>query len=291
MQYSGLLQIIVTIELGVFAVLGKAMVLSTTKGNHVYYDRVDIQTSSSTIVNYIASICFVSSFVPIYFAALLQIYVMKKILDDRDTKSRRVVLQYPHIIFALAYFTGVLFMVSFAIEAYYSDKQYFTVAGVYIVPNIQYYTMKIMYLFGLLITVIACGLSLQSFKLLQANKEKMFAAARKSNVPNYVIYQVLQIGYTLPIIGFSKGFELLMWYYPSPVNVYYGTFGMVIFSLTPLLAFIGNGAHKNIYPHVPLFSGFLEKMFAAITSKNNDVKLKLVVVTNDSLANSTLKAK
>ncbi|KAJ3269078.1 hypothetical protein HDV01_001886 [Terramyces sp. JEL0728] len=267
MQYSGLLQITVTIGLGLYSIMGKSMTIYTSwKDKVLYYDQIDIQTSNCEIISYISCICFTMCFVPIYMAALLQIYVMGKILDENDNFARRMIVERPNFVFGLGYLPGPIFLAGFIVESTFTpSKRFYSIVGVNIVPNINFYTIKIMYLVGISITIMACILSLKSIRLLEANKERMFAAAKKSHVPNYVVYQVLQIGYTLPIIGFTKGFELLMWYNPSSLNLYYGIFGMIVSSTTPLLGFIGNGAHKNIYPKVPIFGRFLKVMFEVIT--------------------------
>ncbi|KAJ3318232.1 hypothetical protein HDV06_000725 [Boothiomyces sp. JEL0866] len=41
------------------------------------------------------------------------------------------------------------------------------------------------------------------------------------------------------------------------------TFAMVIISISPFLAFVNNGSHKNIYPLVPIFSKQLEKIYVS----------------------------
>ncbi|KAJ3269079.1 hypothetical protein HDV01_001887 [Terramyces sp. JEL0728] len=110
-------------------------------------------------------------------------------------------------------------------------------------------------------------MSMKCYKALSWNRENMFAAAKKSKVPNFVVFQVLEVGYGMPIVGLSKGLELLMWYYPTPANIYYGTFCMILLTISPFGGFISNGAHINIYPYVPFFGWILEKAYKNIIKK------------------------
>jgi hypothetical protein len=80
----------------------------------------------------------------------------------------------------------------------------------------------IAYILAILITLYGLYCSLRTYNNLKENFKRMIETAQKSGISGYVIFQVLQIGYTMPIVGFVKGFELLIWIFPSVINVYYG---------------------------------------------------------------------
>ncbi|KAJ3318239.1 hypothetical protein HDV06_000742 [Boothiomyces sp. JEL0866] len=269
MQYSGVLQISVTVGLCLFSVICKTMAIGANwESKVIFYDYPNIQQSENVMLNYLASCLFSLCFSPIYTAGLLQVFAMGKVLETSDSSLRRFIVNNPIFVFGLGYLPGLIFTTAILIESHFTNiDPKFTVVGCYVIPNIDLYSFKLMYIVALLFTFIASGISRKCFGLLKINKEKMFAAAKKSNVPNYVIFQVLQAGYSLPVVGLLKGFEMLMWYFPSVLNIYYCTLGLIVFTITPLLGFISNGAHQNIYPNVPVFSSFLGKVYGNIIKK------------------------
>jgi hypothetical protein len=83
------------------------------------------------------------------------------------------------------------------------------------------------------------------------------------------VFQVFQLGYLLPFVGFIKAFELLIWIFPSFLNVYLGIFGLFILMIVPFLTFFNNGSHKAVYPLVPLFGSLLEKVHLMASDEKN----------------------
>ncbi|KAJ3311357.1 hypothetical protein HDV04_004069 [Boothiomyces sp. JEL0838] len=103
---------------------------------------------------------------------------------------------------------------------------------------------------------------------IEVHVRDMPIVTKKSNVPNYVLFQTLEAGYALPILGLLKAMELLIWTFPSPLNVYYSAFIACLMSIAPIHTFLSNGANKTIYPYVPFVSGVLEHSYRKIVQKN-----------------------
>ncbi|KAJ3317767.1 hypothetical protein HDV06_001250 [Boothiomyces sp. JEL0866] len=249
--------------------------LMTYNWNALYFDQRDLAVTKTVWLQYLIVTFYVLSYAPIYISGFLQIFALKYILEDVDGYMRRAIIDTPALVYSSGLIPGVLFSILYWIEVYCRDMKIFMVMGYYIGPNIYSITFIVMVIFAMSLTMFGCYLSYVSFQQLKKNKEKMLAAARKSNVPNFVVFQVLGIGYSLPFVGFLKGLELLIWYYPSPINIYVSVFGMFLLVITPFNTFYLNGTHKNVYPLVPLVSWLLKLNYESVIKKEQEpVKVK-----------------
>ncbi|KAJ3309053.1 hypothetical protein HDV04_000520 [Boothiomyces sp. JEL0838] len=242
--------------------------------NALYFDQRDLAITKTVWLQYLIVTFYVLSYAPIYISGFLQIVALKYILEDVDGYIRRAIIDTPIIVYSLGLIPGIIFSIIYWIEVYIRGLQIYTVMGYYIGPNIFSVTFITMVAFAMTLTLYGCFLSYLSFQKLKRNREKMLAAAKKSNVPNFVVFQVLGIGLTLPFIGFLKGVELLIWYYPSPANIYISCIGMLVLVITPYNTFYLNGTHKNVYPLVPLVSWILKLNYESVIKKESVSKVR-----------------
>ncbi|KAJ3273541.1 hypothetical protein HDV01_004308 [Terramyces sp. JEL0728] len=261
MQYSSILQIFCTIGFSIYSIIGKHELIASNS-SFLFFDQADLANSNNSTVHYICATILILICMPIYAAGLLQVLVVDAILKDRNTFVRKTLFESPIFFFSLGIIPGIFSVVCYYIELLLRpDMPVFSINGCIIAPHNLSVVLIANYIISLLLTVWACYGSVSCYRSLQINHSRMLASASTSGIPGYVVFQVLQLGYTLPLVGLVKGLELAIWIFPSAVNVYYGTFGVVILATIPFLTFFNNGSHKGIYPYVPIFNGVLEKVY------------------------------
>ncbi|KAJ3320414.1 hypothetical protein HDV06_005337 [Boothiomyces sp. JEL0866] len=261
MQYSSIMQLINTTIFCVFSITSKFELLYYNWGvGSLYYDHPDINTTLSSWIHYFNPTLFNLGCLPIYIAGTLQILALDAIMDEKGSVIRSWVIKRPFAFFSLGIIPGFIAVILYWIEmsARGIDHPY-SVNGQIIAPYNLSYVIITTYILSICSTIYGLIITLRTWGKLKTNFKMMIEIAQK---------RVLQIGYTMPIIGFIKGFELLIWIFPSVINVYYGTYGMVIAALPPILSFFNNGSNKNIYPLVPFFS----KTLGAIYTKSSTEK-------------------
>ncbi|KAJ3255238.1 Nuclear receptor 2C2-associated protein [Boothiomyces macroporosus] len=183
-------------------------------------------------------------------------------MDEKTSVIRRWIMNRPFAFFSLGIIPGFVAVVLYLVEMNIRGIDHpYSVNGQIIAPYNLSIVIITSYILSIFSTIYGLVITLQTWGKLKTNFEMMIDIAQKRGIPGYLVFQVLQIGYTMPIIGFIKGFELLIWIFPSVVNVYYGTYGMVIAALPPILSFLNNGSNKNIYPLVPIFSNLLGTIY------------------------------
>ncbi|KAJ3308073.1 hypothetical protein HDV04_001834 [Boothiomyces sp. JEL0838] len=200
---------------------------------------------------------------PIYLAGVSQIVALDVMLTTSHTFTLKLLTKRPLAFFSVALIPGVILLILYWVEMYARGMTPYSVNGYVIRAQNISYTLIATYTISILTTFYGLFRSILTYRKLKANFERMISVAQSNGIPGYVVFQVLQIGYTIPFVGFIFAFEWLIWIFPSVINVYIGTFAMMVISLSPILAFINNGSHKNIYPLVPLFSKVLEQIYVS----------------------------
>lgn len=261
MQYSSILQVLCTVGFSIYSIIGKHELIASN-GSFLYFDQADLANSRNTAVHYICATILILICMPVYAAGLLQVLVVDAILKDRNSFVRKALFENPVSFFSLGFIPGIISVICFYIESYLRpDMPVYSINGCIIAPHNTSVVLIANYLISILLTIWACYGSFSCYKSLELNHRRMLASASTSGIPGYVVFQVLQLGYTLPIVGLVKGLELVIWIFPSAVNIYYGIFGIIILATIPFLNFMNNGSHKGIYPYVPLFRGILQKVY------------------------------
>ncbi|KAJ3258841.1 hypothetical protein HK103_003223 [Boothiomyces macroporosus] len=267
--YSTLMQSVITLlTITASAFAKREIAVSNSEDQVIFYDYPNIQLSPNTWLHYYNANIYTLLLGGIYTSGVLQILALQQLMSDKDTPLRQFIIEKPFYFFALSLLPGILFCAGFWLEVHVREMPIVSICGHWILPNIKSFFVISMYVYSLIITIYSCFLSRKSFHQLSKNQATMINAAKKSNVPNYVLFQTLEAGYALPILGLLKAMELLIWTFPSPLNVYYSAFIACLMSIAPIHAFLSNGANKTIYPYVPFVSGVLEHSYRKIVEKN-----------------------
>ncbi|KAJ3313687.1 hypothetical protein HDV04_001697 [Boothiomyces sp. JEL0838] len=270
MQYSCIFQLFCSLGFCVICIFSKHDLLYYNwSAKSLYFDHSDVNATFSTWIHYANASLAILCMLPIYVAGVCQIAALDSLLIDKASVVRDWVRERPTLFYSVGMVPGIVMLVLYWIEMNVRGiSTPYSVNGAMITCYNTSYVGKgiltkviIAYILAIFTTLYGLYCTLRTYKNLKVNFQRMIETAQKSGVSGYVVFQVLQIGYTMPIVGFVKGFELLIWIFPSVINVYYGTYGLVLSSITPLLVFINNGSHKNIYPLVPLFGGFLGAIY------------------------------
>ncbi|KAJ3320406.1 hypothetical protein HDV06_005329 [Boothiomyces sp. JEL0866] len=256
MQYSCIFQLFCSLGFCVVCIFSKHDLLYYNwSAGSLYFDHSDVNATFSTWIHYANASLAILCMLPIYFAGVCQIAALDSLLVDKVSVVREWVRERPTLFYSVGMIPGVVMLILYWVEMNVRGiTTPYSVNGAMI-------TFIIAYISAIFTTLYGLYCSLRTYKNLKVNFQRMIETAQKSGVSGYVVFQVLQIGYSMPIVGFVKGFELLIWIFPSVINVYYGTYGLVLSSITPLLVFVNNGSHKNIYPLVPFFGGFLASIY------------------------------
>ncbi|KAJ3320405.1 hypothetical protein HDV06_005328 [Boothiomyces sp. JEL0866] len=270
MQYSGVSQIICTVGFIIYSILSKHELIGENSSvGYLPFDKPDLAKTTNSVIQFICPSLLIFFCVPVYLAGLLQILCVDAILRNRPSMIRSLVLERPALYFSLAFVPGVICFWMYWTEMLITNAQIYSVNGAVIAANNTSFTVAFMYSISLFITFYACYGSITSYQHLKENRNKSLGNTSQSGIPAYVVFQVFQLGYLLPFVGFIKAFELLIWIFPSFLNVYLGTFGLLILMIVPFLTFFNNGSHKAVYSLVPLFSSILEKVHLMASDEKN----------------------
>jgi hypothetical protein len=267
MLYCTLLQTFTTISFCVFAVLGKTELLLVNGMTPFYYDRADIMKTNSAWIQSICSTLLLLSMLPIYVGGLLQIWCVDAILSVQDTAFKKIMSYRPIWLFIMGYIPGVVTVAVFLLEmALRKPERFFSVNGAVIAPLNTSFVVISIYGISLIITFMACYYSLRCYRHIRQNESSSLQQVKRSGVPGYVVYQVIQMGFSFPIVGFTKTPELLIWLFPSAANIVFGYIGLISLMAFPFFTFLSNGSNKKVYPYVPFISGFLERVHESMAT-------------------------
>ncbi|KAJ3323455.1 hypothetical protein HDV06_001732 [Boothiomyces sp. JEL0866] len=267
--YSTLMQTSITIlTITASAFAKREITVSNAADKVIFYDYPNIQISPSIWLHYYNANIYTLFLGGIYTSGVLQILALQQLMCDKDTALRQFIIKKPYYFFVYSFIPGIVFCTGFWVEVRFRKLPIVSICGHWILPNINSLFVVLMYIYSLIVTIYSCFLSRKSFIQLSKSQISMVNAAKKSNVPNYVLFQTLEAGYALPVLGLLKVIELLIWTFPSAFNVYYSAFIVFLISVAPVHSFLSNGANKTIYPYVPFVSGILEHSYKKIIEKN-----------------------
>lgn len=208
-----------------FSILSKLELLYYNWGSgSLFYDHPDINLTNSSWIHYLNPTLFSLGCLPIYIAGTLQILALDAIMDEKTLVIRRWIMNRPFAFFSLGIIPGFVAVILYWVEMNIRGIDHpYSVNGQIIAPYNLSIVIITSYILSIVSTIYGLVITLLTWGKLKTNFQMMIDIAQKRGIPGYLVFQVLQIGYTMPIIGFIKGFELLIWIFPSVVNVYYGT--------------------------------------------------------------------
>ncbi|KAJ3313684.1 hypothetical protein HDV04_001694 [Boothiomyces sp. JEL0838] len=202
------------------------LVISNWVNGGLYFDYPDIQNTNVTWIHYLCPTVFMLLITPIFISGLFQIVMLDALLSGRDEESTwvGVLIRHPIFIYSHGLIPGVVFVLLYWLEMYLREiPRPFSVNGAMIVPYNLSFTQMASYIVNILITLYGLYRSMKSYERIKMNFLQMISCAKEQGIAGHVVFQVLHIGYAMPIVGGVKSFELLIWIFPSVINIYYGT--------------------------------------------------------------------
>jgi hypothetical protein len=232
-QYCSTVQLISTLSISVFVIVGKIDLLcSNWSIGAFFYDKSNIASSQSVIAQYFCSSLLILTMLPIYCTGLAQLLCIDSLLKVKETWVRRTVIKHPGLYFSASYIPGIVCLVGYWFEMHYRNIETpFSINGAVIAPfNSSYFTIG-SYFASLWVTFGALYYSIKCFMVIKANIRVSMATIKKTGIPGYLVFQVLYMGYALPIAGICKLPEILIWLFPSSINLTYGYISLISTSI------------------------------------------------------------
>ncbi|KAJ3320403.1 hypothetical protein HDV06_005326 [Boothiomyces sp. JEL0866] len=224
------------------------LVISNWSDGGLYFDYSDIAQTKVTWIHYLCPTIFMVFVTPIFISGIFQIIILDALLSGKDNglSYAGVLIRNPTFSYFHGLIPGILFAMFYWLEMFFRGiNRPFSVNGAMILPYNLSYTQIVSYSFNILITLYGLYRSMKSYERIKLNFLQIISSAKEQGIAGHIIFQVLHIGYAMPIVGGVKSFELLIWIYPSVINIYYGTYCMILAFITPILLFLNVG--KNVY--------------------------------------------
>lgn len=99
--------------------------------------------------------------------------------------------------------------------------QYFDLCGFGPMPVIATVSVKVMYLFGFILSIASFFICTSAVSVIKAHVTESMRSLKESGISGYVTFQAVELGSSMIIVGGLLSAEYLVWLFPSFATVGY----------------------------------------------------------------------
>lgn len=186
----------------------------------MYYDRLDMQTSHYPGLMGVCACMELFMYLDIFMSGFMQgvyIYVMINSKNSRRcAKALTFAQEHPKWFWGITWVPGFIVLACYFVEkALKNETKYYVTRGGILGPDLTAVTTQVTFALSLVVSLAGGAISYVTYKIITADIKRTISTIQKSGVSGYVVYQIIQGGFALPIVALLMTSEILIWLFPG----------------------------------------------------------------------------